>query len=244
MALEQDIADLVQASNNLTGVVDNKIQLIDQKVAQAQTQFQQWLDTRHVGFSLTDTLLDHSDSYISIPPRFSTLEEAEAFSFNAAEDYAPQNGEGTESYYADIYSKTPGATNWYSEPGPTQFTGRKSVYANISVGTAPHPSPKPVNRIAVLMNSIGSHHRWITTGDPTPNYAQPRTFMNQSINANREIKGQSYGVTNYDDLMAFHENEAAGFPVGFSTVRVINLGPYPIQIKGFWLIHHGYQKEA
>ena len=244
MALEQDIAELVQASNNLTGVVDNKIQVINQQVSEAQSQFQQWLDTRHVGFSLTDTLLDHSDSYISIPPRFSTIEEAEAFSFSAAEDYAPQDAAGEVKYYSEIYSKVPGATNWYSEPAATQFTERKSVYANISVGSAPHPSPKPVSRIAILMNSIGAHHQWITTGNPTPNYAQPRAFFNNSNNVNREIKGQSYGVTRYDDLMAFHENESVGFPVGFSTVRVINLGPYPIQVKGFWILHHGYQKEA
>ena len=33
MALEQDIADLISASNELTTVVDNKIQAIDGKLA-------------------------------------------------------------------------------------------------------------------------------------------------------------------------------------------------------------------
>lgn len=32
MALEQDIANLVQAANDLTGVVDNKIQLINSEL--------------------------------------------------------------------------------------------------------------------------------------------------------------------------------------------------------------------
>lgn len=34
MALEQDIAELVTASNNLTQVVDDKIQQIDSKLSQ------------------------------------------------------------------------------------------------------------------------------------------------------------------------------------------------------------------
>jgi len=40
MAIEQDIAELVQASNNLTGVVDGKIQDIDKKVASAESDYQ------------------------------------------------------------------------------------------------------------------------------------------------------------------------------------------------------------
>ena len=118
------------------------------------------------------------------------------------------------------------------------------MYANISVGTNPHPNPKPVSRIALLHNQIGAHHRWITTGRPTPNYREPRLFMGLDRHHNLEIKGQSYGVTHYDDLMALAENESHNISIGFSHVRIINLGPYPIQVKGFWIIHHGHIKEA
>ncbi|WMN59266.1 hypothetical protein NI389_13760 [Pseudoalteromonas xiamenensis] len=38
MALEQDIANLIDASNNLTTIVDNKIQSIDARVKEAKTQ--------------------------------------------------------------------------------------------------------------------------------------------------------------------------------------------------------------
>lgn len=40
MTIEQNIAELVQASNNLTGVVDGKIQEIDSKVASAEQKFE------------------------------------------------------------------------------------------------------------------------------------------------------------------------------------------------------------
>ena len=39
MTIEQNIAELVQASNKLTGVVDGKIQEIDSKVASAEQKF-------------------------------------------------------------------------------------------------------------------------------------------------------------------------------------------------------------
>ena len=238
MALEQDIADLVQASNNLTTVVDGKIQNIDQRVDDSQVLVQQWLDTRHVGFSLVDTLMDHSNGYITLAPRFGSIEEATSFEFNSADDYVPTG------CYTDIANTVPATPNWFSEPVSTQFTGRLSVYANISIGSAPHPSPKPVTRIALLHNSIGAHHGWITTGSPTPNYRDPRLFMGKGRHENLEIKGQSYGVSNYDDLVSLAENETHNVSIGFSHVRLINLGPYPIHIKGFWMIYHGHQKES
>lgn len=245
MAFEQDITELVKSTDRLTDIVDNKVSEIDSRVNSAEAQFQQWLNTRHVGFALTDTFIDHSDSYISIPPRFSTLEEAEAFSFSAAEDYSPvDSNDETIKHYADIISKVPASAHTWSSPQASQFTGRHSVYASIGVGTNPHPNPLPVNRISMLMNRVGAYHAWIATGVPTPNYAEPRAFFNYTPNLNREIRGQSYGVTNYNDLMSFHENEPHHFSAGFSSIRIINLGPHPIQIKGFWLIHHGHQKES
>ncbi|WDE04686.1 hypothetical protein SG34_025710 [Thalassomonas viridans] len=43
MALEQDIAELVQASNNLTGVVDNKMQSIDARIASKEAEVDNYL---------------------------------------------------------------------------------------------------------------------------------------------------------------------------------------------------------
>ncbi|SGY86608.1 hypothetical protein [Moritella viscosa] len=43
MAIEQDIAELVQASNNLTGVVDGKIQDIDKKVSLAEKTIESYI---------------------------------------------------------------------------------------------------------------------------------------------------------------------------------------------------------
>lgn len=68
--------------------------------------------------------------------------------------------------------------------------------------------------------------------------------MGKSRNANLEIKGQSYGVTHYDDLLSLAENETHNLNIGLSHVRIINLGPHPIQVKGFWIIYHGHQQEA
>jgi hypothetical protein len=115
------------------------------------------------------------------------------------------------------------------------------VYACIAVGDNPHPSPKPETRIALLNNRPGAYHNWVTTGNPTPNYKEPRLMGGQPINANRLIKGQSYAITNYDDLMALHQNEKYYFELSDS-IRIINLGPNVIHIKGFWIVYHGEVK--
>lgn len=245
MSFEEDITELITSNDHMTEMVDGKIGAIDARMTAAEAQLQQWLATRHVGFALTDTMIDNNEPYISLEPRFTSLAEAQAFTFSAAEDYAPVDAtDDTIKHYADLISNVPGVPGWFSEPGPSQFTGRKSVYANIGVGLLPHPTPKPVNRIALLINSIGSTGTWSHADTTGLLYDQPRTLLYDPQNANREIKGQSWGVTAYNDLFAFHENQPGDFNVGFSTVRVINLGPNPIQIKGFWLIHHCHQKEA
>jgi len=56
MALEQDIADLVQASNNLTTVVDGKIQNIDQRVAVKEQQVDQFITEAPRNFILSQPL--------------------------------------------------------------------------------------------------------------------------------------------------------------------------------------------
>jgi len=45
MTIEQNIAELVQASNNLTGVVDGKMKEIDKKVKQTQDSLNSWKDS-------------------------------------------------------------------------------------------------------------------------------------------------------------------------------------------------------
>jgi len=69
MTIEQNIAELVQASNNLTGVVDGKIQDIDKKVtaaensvnsfvANARDEYPIYRQTKNQYGNLTDTSLD------------------------------------------------------------------------------------------------------------------------------------------------------------------------------------------
>ena len=53
-------------------------------------------------------------------------------------------------------------------------------------------------------------------GGPAADYARPRLFMGKSRNENFQIKGQSYSVTRYDDLMAIAENEYHNLPKGLS----------------------------
>lgn len=256
LELQQTNAALVNASGALTSEVTDVIEVIDQHVetaisqietqqAAANAKFDEWLNTRHVGFGLVDTLMDHSQPYITLPPRFATLEEAEAFQFSSAFDYAPTtqiDADNSVSHYVDLNAKLPGGTNYYSEPYPTQFTKKVSVYASISVGDNPHPAVKPVARLAVLMNRHGAVSSWINSSDS--DFSKPRTLLYDESKANMEIKGHSWGVTNYDDLIALAENEPNSMGHGFSAIRIINLGPEPIYIKGLWIIHHGHNKEA
>ncbi|MFT4925631.1 MAG: hypothetical protein ACI8WB_001724 [Phenylobacterium sp.] len=244
MSFEQEITQLVQSNDHLTDIVDTKIEAIDARVSAAEAQFNIWKETKHVGFGLTDTLMDHSDPFIRVAPRFSTIEEATAFTFSAADDYAPVDANDAQNkHYTDLNPKVSTDLVWFSHPQPTQFTGRLSVYANISVGLLPHPSPHPINRIAILMSANGAHHQWIQSG-AVVDYTAPRVFCYDGTNANRQIIGQSYGVTAYSDLMALHENQVVSLPNGMAAVRIINLGPHEIQVKGFWMIHHGHQKES
>ena len=232
----EQVNRLIESVNNIKDYFEGHRASLESRQALSEQKHQTWLDTRHVGFALTDTLIDHSDSPITLQPRFSTLAEAEAFEFNSSDDYSPAGS------YTDLQSAVPATTNWYSEPFCTQFTETASVYASIGVGNSPHPTPKPVSRIALLHNQIGSHHQLMTCG-ATPEYNKPRVFMGKDRNKNLEIKGQHYG-SNYDDRMMFAENESHNMSIGFSYVRVINLGPYPIHVKGFWILYHGHQKEA
>ena len=235
----EDIRSEIQAERAKLAqeTADAKNQLAKESV-DTKAEIMQWTSAHQDNFSFTDTLMDHRDKPITLEPRFKTLSEAQSFSFQRKDDYEPSR------CYADLQNRLPAQPVWYSEPKPTQFTRRASAYANIAIGSKPHPNPKPVNHIALLHDKIGAHHRLLITGSPTPNYSEPRLFMGHSINTNLEIKGQSYGITHYDDLIALAENVSHNISIGFSFVRIINLGPYPIHIKGFWIIYHGYLNQA
>ncbi|KZN57599.1 hypothetical protein N473_06870 [Pseudoalteromonas luteoviolacea CPMOR-1] len=254
--LQQTNAQLVSASSELTGEVTNKMSAINstvstklnevdvtvqQQLSAAQSKYDAWLATKHVGFSMVDTLKDQTTTPITLPARFGTLAEAAAFQFSTASDYAPHavdaDGNVTHSYYTELYATLPGKAVYYSEPAPSQFTGRISVYMNVAVGDNAHPSNKPTGRIAVLINSLGAESQWTTVPH---DFTTPRTLVNQI--SNMEIKGHSWSITNYDDLVAIAENVESPLSAGFSTVRIINLGPEPIHIKGLWIVHHGHNK--
>ncbi len=204
----------------------------EMRVSALEQQVADRLASINTGFGLTDTLMDHRDAPVTLQPRFASLQNAIDFSFSAAEDYAP------EGSYLDLALTMPGQQNWWSEPKSGQFTRKVSVYANIAVGGAPHPNPKPVTRIAMLHNVIGAHQQLMTNPSYTPDYSKPRLFLGKAEMESFEIKGQSWGITNYDDLVALVENELSNFSMGTSMIRIINLGNVPIHVKGFWIIHH------
>ncbi|TQF69544.1 hypothetical protein [Pseudoalteromonas luteoviolacea] len=243
--LQQTNADLVAVGNTFVSEFAGKIGAIDAAVNKAKEQFEDWLNTRHVGFSLVDTLHDRSSSPLLLPPRFSTQAEADQFTFSSANDYAPQStiDNVDTAHYVDVFATMPGEMNFFSEPTPSQFTGRVSVYASISVGEAPHPNPKSRAQVALLMNNLGTPHPWITTNSATPNFAEPRALLSDPANTNKTLLGQSWLVNAFNDVAALAENVPNTFGIGFSALRIINLGPNPIAIKGLWIVHHGHNKD-
>ncbi len=192
-------------------------------------------------FALTDTLLSLRDPYVTVPARFATIAEAEAFEWGAAIDYNPQvdvNGTLTNCY-KDFATGVPSATGNYTLPKQTQFTKRVSIYAAISVGSNPHPrlygNSASLARIAVLHSSHGAS-QYLMLSAP-PDYSKPRTPRPEL--KNYLLDGQSHGITMYDELIPLAENIVDPFSWGLSFLRIINLGPLPIHIKGLWILHHG-----
>lgn len=169
------------------------------ELSTATKKMNDWIDEHGYTFSLTDSAMDHRGSPISLGPRFDSLAAATQFEWASVDDYAP------EKCYTDIALRMPAfAGHWYSEPMHTQLDNRISV-------------------IAVLHSSIGSYHQWITMG-PEADPTCLRAFLNQEKFKNFEIKGQSSGITNYDDYMMLAENALNTLGVGTSTIRIINLG--------------------
>lgn len=225
----QAVAQLESTVLNLLPDAENRVSALEQ--AQAAR-----LAGINTGFCLTDTLMDFSDTPISLNPRFESLQNAKDFEFSAAEDYAP------EGCFVDLYSKTPGQQVWWSEPAPTQFTGRVSIYASIAVGTNPNATPKAESCISVLQSNNSGYHQLISTGSAVPNYTEARLLGGIPEMESFQLKGQSWGIIGNNDLFALAENEPFTLGIGFSFLRLINLGNQPIHIKGLWIVHHAENK--
>jgi len=88
------------------------------------------------------------------------------------------------------------------------------------------------------MNSVGAHHRW-HTGGPKKYYDRPRVFNNDNKFQNFKLGGQSWGITNYDDIGALLEYEPMRTSIGTDTIRICNLGPHNIYVKAMYGILHG-----
>ena len=53
------------------------------------------------------------------------------------------------------------------------------------------------------------------------------------------VTGQSWGVSNYDDVGALLEYASMALAVGCANIKICNIGPYNIHVKGIWGILHG-----
>jgi hypothetical protein len=224
------------AVKNLEATVKGMLPDAETRVQVLENQAADRLKNINTGFCLVDTLMDGTKTPITLNPRFASIQNAIDFQFSAPEDYAPTG------CYTDLQSTMPAQQVWYSEPAPKMFTNRVSIYANIAVGSNPHPSPKSEVRVAILQSVIGEYHQLVTTLNPIPNYSEPRLLLGKANMESFSLKGRSYEITNYDDLFALAENELSNFSVGFSFIRIINLGNLPIHIKGLWMVHHGELK--
>ena len=115
MALEQDIAELVTASNNLTQVVDDKIQQIDSKVTSAETK----IDSAILNFanSHSSQIVSYYDnarhSQTSINPEIDPLDETKTKwkalpTTGTAVHMYPSVGQLTKVHSTNCYSYHPG----------------------------------------------------------------------------------------------------------------------------------------
>jgi hypothetical protein len=248
-------AETALAVQNLEKTVKGMLPDAESRVAALEKLVRDRMAEINSGFGLVDTLWDASATPIKLEPRFASYQNAVDFEFSAAEDYAPEN------CFVDLRRKIPGIVgkNYLSTISPyandsyqssKQLTGVVSLYANIAVGTRHGGQEDPANlgkygaqtRIALLANSIGSHHQLVTTGNPTPNYREPRYFLNDAKYRSLNLHGQNWGTTNFNDLFALAENVAMPRIFGNTYIRLINLGNQPIWIKGAWFVYHGEVK--
>ena len=213
-----------------------------------------------LGFAMQDNvrlLNEPGYGYTTLKARYQT-NVGRSWRFSTNGDFSPANYDNTGNAYADFYCTCPGESRWFSRVATSEtdnmpnggqgdkyeetFSGnanRISMYMDIHVGYAPHPySDPPRARLAILMNWIGAYH-YYTYGGPTFNPDAPRVFNNESQFENYEIRGQSWGITNYDDLLEMCKGHSDNMGIGTDRIRIINLGPTDIHVNGIWIFHHG-----
>jgi hypothetical protein len=219
-----------------------------------------WYDgSELVGFAMQDNvrlLAEPGYGYVTLKARYQT-DVGRSWRFTANGDYAPSNYNNTGNAYSDFTMTCPGDTRWFSRVATSEtdnmpngaqgdkyeetFQGgvdRVSMYMDIHVGYAPHPySNPPRARLAILMNQIGAYHRW-TYGGPTFYPDRPRVWNNEQQFQNFQIRGQSWGITNYDDLLQIAMGSNHSLGIGNDRIRIINLGPTDIHVNGIWIYAH------
>lgn len=194
---------------------------------------------------------------VTILPRYNNA-TANTFTFSTSGDYAPTAAGGGDAWYDFPFSCYPGQTGWYSDVYDNLAgrrsgqgnsfgdVGRCSLWINLSVGDNPHPSPSDYasTRLAILQDSPGAYHQFQTTNSPTPNYSEPRCFMdNVAAFQNFRVSGQEYGAG------AYHSWRCLAHYQGYNTanatrIRIINLGGLTddrskITVRGLVLLVHG-----
>jgi hypothetical protein len=176
---------------------------------------------------LTDYLMKLTDAPITLAPRFTDAAKAATFNFTSAEDYAPAGS------FVDLATTLPGASNWGSAPSLPVGLNKMSVLMSADVGDDTWTGiGKKSARVAILFNYHTAHHLWMTTGSPTPDYAQPRLLQPEM--GNLLLAGQRYsGIGTYDDFFCLCHNVNSLTSVGTSHIRIINLGTEPLHLKSF-----------
>lgn len=219
-----------------------------------------YTDKKQVGFAMQDNLrllTEPSYGYTTLNPVYET-DPGRSWRFSTSADFAPSPASGSGQAYVNISLTCPGEQRWFSRVATSEtdnmpngaqgdkfeetFSGNVnmlSLFMDIHVGFAPHPySDPPRSRIAILMNQIGAYHQ-LAYGGPSFNPDRPRVFNNESQFENYQIRGQSWGITNYDDLLELCKSNTDATGIGCSYIRIINLGPNVIHVNGAWIFHHG-----
>lgn len=176
---------------------------------------------------------------VTINPRYNDS-TADTKLFSSSGDYAPSAAVGGNAYVDLDLPMFPHHSNWYNNTHDSNSgrrngnsttaisdIGRVSLWAQLGVGDYPHPGyDYSYTRLAMLKNAAGAYHQYITTGSPTPNYAEPRTLDGgNSLNsfANFKVSGQFYAGGAYGGWYCL-ANHVGGIFENSSTLRIINLG--------------------
>jgi hypothetical protein len=176
---------------------------------------------------------------ITINPRWNDS-TAQTKLFDSSVDYAPGAAAGGNAYVDISLPMFPHHDSWMNKVHDSNYgrrtgtgtaisdVGRVSLWAQLGVGDSPHPGEDyAYTHVAMLMNQAGAYHSYITTGSPTPNYAEPRTLGGGGNSlgsfANFKVSGQYYGGGTYGGWYCL-ANYSPGLFGSSDTLRVINLG--------------------